>query len=165
MNTVKPVKNVLIICGRDIDLRQVMEMSADSVVKDRINIHVMNCHRNLWSIMNFVGRNDLSTYSVVIGIATKALPVPTVVDTWVRFYKRNVRVVGVAFGAPDSRDLRIAQIYIKRIPGQSDVLDATGNVYSNSEGLAELLLRISNEDLPQIAPREEKSAKTRCWLG
>ena len=171
-----PPKNVLIICGSDADMPDVKLALDNPVVKANITKHVISCHRNPMEVMDLIKsferadrlkktlqrigpvvEDSRQRFDVIIGVGSKALALPGVIDAWAHHFKWNVRVAGVALGEPGSRALLAAQLAIEELPGQPVIInEMTGQAYTGSSGLRELLWRVDNGELPPLKPRKEK---------
>ena len=156
-----PMKNVLVICGSETDLPQVKAVCADAkLTATKVTIHVMSCHRNPQDLTDFI-IHGLEVFDVVIGVGSKALALPGIIDAWGHFLKKNVRVAGVALGEPGSRALLAAQLSIEELPGQPVIInEMTDHAYTGPAGLRELLKRIDEGELPPEKPRKEKRQRS-----
>jgi len=153
-----PMKNVLLICGSETDLPQVKAVCDDAeLASTKVTIHIMSCHRNPQDLTDFINSSRSREYDVIIGVGSKALALPGVIDAWVYHFGQDVRVAGVALGEPGSKDLLAAQLSITQLPGQPVIFnEMTGQAYTGVSGLRELLDRIDNGELPPVKPRKEK---------
>ncbi len=149
-------QRVIIICGSDTDLPQVRSACENVPWKKRITIYVISCHRNPQDLKSFIF-NRLTDGDIVIGAGGKALALPGIIDAWAHFFRKNIRVAGVALGEPGSNALLAAQLSIEEIPGQPVIInEVTGKAYTGTNGLRELLDRIESGKLPPPKPRKEK---------
>jgi len=152
----KARKNVHIVCGSDSDLSQVLATLASFSIKASIKIHVISCHRNPRDLVDFIF-NRVQDGDIVIGVGSKALALPGVIDAWAYHFKKNVRVAGVALGESGSNALLAAQLSIEELPGQPVIInEITGKAYTGPEGLRKLIKLIDNGELPPSKPRKDK---------
>lgn len=155
----RPPKNVLIICGSDADLPGVKTVCNDLLpvplpAKLNITVHIASCHRNPMDLQNLI--YNLQGVDVVIGVGSKALALPGVIDAWMHYFEKNIRVAGVALGEKGSKALMAARLSIEELPSQPVVInEMTGQAYTGYEGLYELLERIDKGELPPAKPRKE----------
>jgi phosphoribosylaminoimidazole-succinocarboxamide synthase len=167
----RPAKRVLIICGSESDLSQVKEAcELHAALKDpsttvKITVHIMSCHRNPYQLEKYICRNVAADkFDVVIGIGSKALALPGIIDAWCHTFRRNVLVAGVALGELGSKALQAAQLSIEELPGQPVIInEITGQAYTGVLGLRELLERIDSGELPPAKERTEKLVQMRIW--
>lgn len=153
-------KKVLVICGSDSDLPAVGAARNEFGVQPPKTIHVMSCHRNPEALRAFIEQGKLKEYDVVIGVGSKALALPGIIDAWAHHYGQNVPVAGVALGEPGSKELLAAQLSIEELPGQPVVIDEiAGQAYSGLSGLGRLFERIAEGELPPPRPRKDRPTK------
>jgi len=159
----RPAKNILVICGSESDLMQVKTACLSSE-KAKIRIDIMSCHRNPLDVMQLAEREDLIQYDVIIGAGSKALALPGIIDAWVNYFGRNIRVCGVALGESGSKALLAAQLSIEELPGQPVIMnELASQAYSGVSGLKELIWRIDNGELPPMKPRTAKPIQKLVW--
>jgi phosphoribosylaminoimidazole-succinocarboxamide synthase len=148
-------KKIVIICGSESDLpgiRAALNAPTD------IAVHVMSCHRNPEELRSFIKQLP-EDIDVIIGVGGKALALPGIIDSWAHYFKKSVRVAGVAFGDNGSKALAAAQLSIEEIPGNPVIVDENGESYKGIGGLRKLIERIDEEELPPPKPRTDKPIK------
>jgi phosphoribosylaminoimidazole-succinocarboxamide synthase len=165
VNIEKASKCVLIIAGSESDLPEIKDAIGRLAPASNFGIvvHVMSCHRNPLEVMHFVlNAGKPLDYDVIIGVGSKALALPGIIDAWANHFNR---VAGVALGKPGSEELLAAQLSITQIPGQPVIInEITGEAYTGVEGLAELLNRIDSGELPPEKPRKHKDIQINVSL-
>jgi len=156
-------KNIVIICGSKSDFPQVKAVCSDPAIKAKIVIHIASCHRNPEELTEFIF-NRLHDGDFVIGVGSKALALPGVIDAWAHCYKKNIRVAGVALGETDSQELIDAQRSIMGLPSQPVIFNEKRNqAYTGPFGLRELIDLIEKGEIPQPKPRKEANAEFDVW--
>jgi hypothetical protein len=96
----------------------------------------------------------------VIGVGSKALALPGIIDAFAHSTGNDVPVIGVALGEPGSKSLLAAKLSIEELPGSPVIIDEfTGNAYEGVAGLKHALMRIAHGELPPLRSRTEKMAK------
>jgi len=158
-------KSVLIICGSDSDLPQVLSICEGLPWAMRMRVDVISCHRNPEVIRRLAKSRRILRYYLVICVGGMAFALPGVLDSWTHYYERDVRIAGVALGDPGSENLLAAQLSITKIPGKPVIFDeVSGQAYTGAEGLRVLLnLAESGMSLPPANPRKEKPALMNVW--
>jgi len=148
------ILKIAVVCGSESDVPAIMPVLS-GVHKDfaNINLSVISCHRNPVNVAEFASTVDAD---VIICIGGKAFALPGVMDAFLHHYGRNIPVVGVVFGEPQSQALLAAKLSIEEIPGTPVIMDEVKGVYTWSEGLIAALSRIIDGELPPPKPRTEK---------
>lgn len=161
-------KKVIIICGSESDLPAIIPICKRFLgpIKAYLNItiHVISCHRNPHELLEFIQQGNINGYDVIICAGGMALALPGVIDAWLHFCKKTIPVAGVALGEPDSQALLAAQLSITQLPGQPVIFnETTGQAYTGSDGLFELLERIRIGELPPAKSRREREVRFSAW--
>jgi phosphoribosylcarboxyaminoimidazole (NCAIR) mutase len=157
-------KSILIVCGSDSDLPQVLAICESLPWKMSMRIDVISCHRNPEVIRRLAKSWRILRYRLVICIGGKAFALPGVLDSWIHYYKRFIPVAGVALGAPGSKSLLAAQLSITEIPGQTVLFDRDkSEAYTGPDGLMDLLRGVEAGGYIAPVARKEKPALMNVW--
>jgi len=161
-----PPKNVLLVCGSETDFPVVKSVCEG--VRPYVTVDITSCHRNPNELVELVKSPRFLSYDLVAGVGSEQLGLPGDMDAWAHYFctqdptRREVPVAGVALGSGES--LLAARMAIKRVPGQPLIMkELEGEPYVGPEGLRELLLRITNGELPPPQIRKEREAKPGFW--
>ncbi|OGC86955.1 hypothetical protein A2949_02515 [Candidatus Adlerbacteria bacterium RIFCSPLOWO2_01_FULL_54_21b] len=123
---------------------------------ERVETHVISCHRNLSALRFFVER-ECRGADVVVATGGLAFALPGVLDALIHESGRKVPVIGVALGKEGSEELNAAQFSISYLPGKPVVMDEiNGRVYTGAEGFRAACDRALNGELPPPKVRIEK---------
>ena len=156
-------KSIVIFCGSESDLPQTVAICCDPAIKAKIVIHIASCHRNPEDLRSFIF-NRLQDGDFVIGVGSKALALPGDIDAWAHYFKKNVRVAGVALGEIGSRALLAAQLSIVELPSQPVIFDEARNqAYTGPSGLRELIDLVEKDQVLPAKPRKEAEARFDAW--
>ena len=159
------VPRICIVIGSKNDLPailSVLEKFPASVVE--IIVHVMSCHRNPEVLREFCERMAaVCGFTAIIGVGGKALALPGIIDAWLRYYKVNTTVIGVALGKKDTVDFSAACLSISCLPSTPVLLDEAGNCYRGPEGLEQAISRIIDGQLPAYVRKEGKPHEWNVW--
>lgn len=152
----RPIPKVVIVCGSESDLpavRKVLDRFFTNVA--HVSVHVMSCHRNPFEIVGSAEKGFEA--DAIIGVGSKALALPGMIDAFARAKKSDVPVIGVALGQPGSKELLAAQLSIEELPSTPVIMDETsGQCYTGEEGLFNAIRRVAFGELPPAKPRVEK---------
>jgi len=148
------IPKVAVVCGSESDVPAIKPVITE-VNRDfaNINLSVLSCHRNPVNVAEFASAVDAD---VMVCIGGKAFALPGIMDAFLHYYGRNIPVIGVALGEPQSQALRAAQLSIEEIPGAPVIMDEAKGVYTGTEGFISALSRIIDGELPPPKPRTEK---------
>lgn len=160
----RKVKNIVIICGSESDLPVVKSVvSAIEPEAARIVVHIMSCHRNPYEVVMFAEIRCQGA-DAVIGVGSKALALPGVIDAFFYAKGADIPVIGVALGEPGSKAFEAAKLSIEELPGNPVIMDEfTGSCYSGAEGLLQAVRRITEGELPPPKPRTEKPVQMNAF--
>src|SRR3989344_474271 len=153
-------KKIVVVCGSESDLPEVKEtIGRINSSFARISVHVMSCHPNPAELQNFA-KEGCGGADVVVGIGSKALALPGILDSWLRFYGKDIPVIGVAIGQPGSKSLQAAQLSIEELPNPVITNEIEGCCYKSSD---QALSRIIWGELPPPKPRVEKPVQMNVF--
>lgn len=159
------VKKITIICGSESDLLLVPDVIRRHFASayGKLTVHVMSCHRNPSEVQNFV-KEGCGGADVVIGVGSKALALPGVLDAWLYYYGKDIPVIGVALGEQGSRALEAAVLSIEELPSSPVLInELTGKCYQGQEGLWQAIDRVINGELLPQKPRVEKPVQMEVF--
>ena len=158
-------RKVALICGSESDLPLVKEIlnKLNISPKDaQLTLHIMSCHRNPLELAAFAASSEVDGLHAIIGVGSKALALPGMLDAFLHANGKEVPVVGVAIG--EGKSLETATLSIEELPGQPVVMDEiNGIVYSGQDGLKRAVERVVYGELPPRPPRVEKTVKMDVW--
>lgn len=159
----RPKKKVTLLVGSESDLTPALQEMIDVWGHSRafaeLRVHVMSCHRNRRKLDAYL-TNGCDGADVIVGMGSKALALPGVIDSWNYEPGFDTPVVGVITGRPGSQPFEAARLSILELPGEPVIFDErNGAVYANEEGLDAALGRIAHGELPPPKARETKPIK------
>lgn len=144
-------RKVAVLLGSESDIPLVRSAVNGSPVE----AHILSCHRNLLNLLGFA-HNGCDDADVVIAAGGKAFALPGVLDAMLHSYGKDIPVIGVALGEPDSVSRKAAKLSISELPSQPVVMDEAHDcVYEGSEGFAAALDRAFHGEFP-VKKRTEK---------
>ena len=159
------VPRICIIAGSKTDLPLILavleKLPANTV---EIVVHVISCHRNPEVLREFCEKTvSLCGFTAIIGVGSKALALPGIIDAWLRYYKVDVPVIGVALGKKDTADFNAACLSIACLPNTPVLMDENHNCYCGPEGLERAIFRVIDGQMPEYIQRESKPHEWNVW--
>jgi phosphoribosylaminoimidazole-succinocarboxamide synthase len=152
-------KKVTVVFGSESDVPAVahhlkQEWLSQGISK--LNVHVISCHRNPEQLERFA-ESGTDGSDAVIAAGGMAFALPGVLDALLYSKGKDIPVVGVALGKPESVSLLAATLSIEQLPEQPVVIDEMkGTAYWGPDGFAKALHRVGFEELPPPKMRPKK---------
>lgn len=164
-------KRVALVFGSESDIESVAGvlslMEHDMFLQElqgKPQVHIISCHRNPAELEAFAA-SGCEGADVVVAAGGKAFALPGVLDALLASKGKEIPVIGVALGEPNTRAFAAARLSIEELPGEPVIMDEVNErAYTGKEGLKMALERIAFGELPPRRVRSKKPAQLHIDL-
>jgi len=147
---------VEIVLGSESDVPQIESgLKTLELYGASYRVHVISCHRNPEDLRQYA-ESISADGRVVIAAAGKAAALPGVLQSWLRYFGKEIPVIGVALKGTTAESDMAAKLSIEELPGNPVFLSQKQDAYFGPEGFAEAckLAMTSEFFIPEVKQRK-----------